>query len=414
MNIIARAENEGRQHMVGSAPPVTGLQVRQQPLPRNRAMANAAQSIVDDDEDDFAMLMNPDKHRTTAVDEDRTPPRSPPWSTQPQSGASPEASLPDDQMSYSSASNRSDRQQPYESSSGYQREQQSHARVEREFRSIEEEKQFYMGRISSYNGRGIPSHRRVSIDTPIEELKHEYERLKRQAHLVTSVKFQRRALMAAVTGAEFVNKKFNPLNLKLNGWSESMMDGIEEYDSVFEQLHDKYSGTAEVAPEWQLLMMVLGSGFMFHLSNTLFRSVLPNVTDIAKQNPELMQNIANAMSSAMGKQGVEGGSLSEMGANLAMQAMDAGSSADAPAPQVPSQPPIMPQSFNTVPVQRVTDPTSLQMPKSTRGFDEMSTEGSDVSAISGLSDLRNVTARGPRKRRKNSTADSGRAVEINL
>ena len=77
------------------------------------------------------------------------------------------------------------------------------------------------------------------------------------------------------------------------------MDNIEEYDSVFEQLHEKYSGTAEIAPEWQLMMMVLGSGFMFHLSNTLFRSVLPNVTDIAKQNPELMQNIANAMSSAM-------------------------------------------------------------------------------------------------------------------
>lgn len=39
-----------------------------------------------------------------------------------------------------------------------------------------------------------------------------------------------RVLMAVITGAEFVNKKFNPLSLKLiDGWSESMMDGIEEY-----------------------------------------------------------------------------------------------------------------------------------------------------------------------------------------
>ena len=409
MNIVARAENEGRQQLVSSAPPVTGLQLRQ-PL-RKRTMADAAQSIVDDDEDDFASLMNPDKHLDETREGNKTPPRSPSWSTRPQSGASPEASLPDDQMSYTSASNRSDRQ-PYEEQSGFEREQQAHERVQREFRSLEEEKQFYLGRISSYNGRGIPSHRRVSIDTPIEELKHEYERLKRQANLVTSIKFQRRILMAVVTGAEFVNKKFNPLNLKLDGWSESMMDGIEEYDNVFEQLHDKYSGTAEVAPEWQLLMMVLGSGFMFHLSNTLFRSVLPNVTDIAKQNPELMQNIANAMSNAMGKQGVEAGSVSEMGANLAMQAMQS-SSSSAPAPTPQAQSPVL-QSFNTAPIQNVSDPTSLQMPQSTRGFDEMSSEGSEISAISGLSDLRNVTAKSGRKRQKKSTTDTGRAVEINL
>jgi hypothetical protein len=310
----------------------------------------------------------------------------------------------DDQMSYVSASNNGDERSRHD----YRREQ-SQARPEHEFRSLDEEKQFYLGRINSYNSRGIPSHRRVSIDTPIEELKHEYERLKRQANLGTSIKFQRRVLMAAVTGAEFVNKKFNPLNLKLDGWSESMMDSIEEYDSVFEQLHDKYSGTSEVAPEWQLLMMLLGSGFMFHLSNTLFRSVLPNVTDIAKQNPELMQNIANAMSGAMGKSGVEAGSLSEMGANLAMQAMDTGSSSSSVSP-VPQQ---STKSFNIAPIQRTTDPTSLQIPQSTRGIDEMSSEGSEISAISGLSDLRNVSARGGRKRQKKN-ADNGRAVEINL
>ena len=68
--------------------------------------------------------------------------------------------------------------------------------------------------------------------------------------------------------------------------------------------------------------MLLGSGFMYHLSNTLFRSVLPNVNDIAKQNPDLMQNIANAMSTAMGQKATasSGDSVSQMGATVAMQA----------------------------------------------------------------------------------------------
>lgn len=409
MNIVARAENEGRQHMVSAAPAMTGVQLRHARRPES---AQSAQRIVDDDDDDFASLMNPDKSQ---VHTDRaTPPASPSWSTHHRESLSAAPSLADD-VSTGSAAQHSDH---YAHRDGdyarpgrdgdYARPDRDgdYARPEREFRSMEEEKQYYLGRISSFNTRGIPSHRRVNIDTPIDELKHEYERLKRQSNLITSVKFQRRILMAVVTGAEFVNKRFNPLNLKLDGWSESMMDSIEEYDSIFEQLHDKYSGTAEVAPEWQLMMMVLGSGFMFHLSNTLFRSVLPNVTDIAKQNPELMQNIANAMSSAMGKQGVRGDTVSEMGANLAAQALETAQSH--PASDVPNQ-------FDT-PLQTVADPTVLRMPQATRPMDEEASEVSEDSAlsgVSGLSDLRNVTARGGRKRRRN-VAGEGRAVEINL
>jgi hypothetical protein len=114
-----------------------------------------------------------------------------------------------------------------------------------DFRSIEEEKQFYLQKINGFNARGIPSHRRVSIETPIDKLKFEYHRLKRQQEVNHSIKFQRRVLMASVTGMEFVNKRFNVLGIHLDGWSESMMDSIEEYDPVFQSLHDKYSGTRQ-------------------------------------------------------------------------------------------------------------------------------------------------------------------------
>ena len=175
--------------------------------------------------------------------------------------------------------------------------------------------------------------RRVGLDTPLDELKYEYDRLKKMTDLSASIKFQRRVLMATVSGIEYLNKKFNPLKLHLDGWSEQVMDSLEDFDQTFEQLHEKYRGTSEVSPEWNLMIMLLGSGFMFHLSNSLFKSVLPNVNDVAKNNPDLMSQIASAMGNAMGGGGGASGgasgappaagaqSTTEMGVNLAMEAM---------------------------------------------------------------------------------------------
>jgi hypothetical protein len=42
------------------------------------------------------------------------------------------------------------------------------------------------------------------------------------------------------------------------------------------------------------MLMVGGSAFMFHLTNTMFKTSLPGMDDILKQNPELMQQFAKA------------------------------------------------------------------------------------------------------------------------
>ena len=282
------------------------------------------------------------------------------------------------------------------------------------FRSLEEEKQYYLQKIQRMSSHGSRS---VSLDTPLDELKYEYSRLKRQQEISTSIKFQRRILMAGVTGVEYLNKKFNPFGLRLEGWSESQMDSIEDYDNVFERLHDKYSGSAEVSPEWELMMMILGSGFMYHLSNTLFRSVLPNVNDIAKQNPDLMQNIANAMSTAMGQQGTAqpGDSMAQMGANLAMQA---GRNVMAEEEDLRAPPGSFSEpDFGAVPA--VTpDITQQIMPVHTRGdvdniSDYSSERDSEASSfLSGVSDLRNIS--GGKRKNKKGKKDSRSTMELSI
>ena len=105
--------------------------------------------------------------------------------------------------------------------------------------------------------------------------------------------------MAAVTGIEFLNKKFDPIGAKLDGWSESVMDNIIDYEEIFKKLHEKYSQKTSMPPELQLLVTLVGSGFMFHLTNSLFKSSLPGLGDVLKTNPDIMSNIMGAMGKAM-------------------------------------------------------------------------------------------------------------------
>lgn len=58
-----------------------------------------------------------------------------------------------------------------------------------------------------------------------------------------------------------------------------------------------------VAPEVKLIMMLGGSAMMFHLTNSMFKSVMPNVNDVMKQNPGLMQNMMSAVQNTMSSQG---------------------------------------------------------------------------------------------------------------
>lgn len=154
---------------------------------------------------------------------------------------------------------------------------------------------------------GIPCARRFNMSSDLEEMRSEYDRIRKDRESENAIKFSRKVMLAIVTGFEFLNNKFDPCDLKLDGWSESMNENINEYDEVFEELHDKYKGTAKVSPEVKLLMMVGGSAFMFHLTNTMFKSALPGMGDIMKQNPDLMKQFASVALNTMNDNANGGG-----------------------------------------------------------------------------------------------------------
>jgi len=163
------------------------------------------------------------------------------------------------------------------------------------YSSIDEEKADLINKLGRLEKKGFAVNKRLNAYSNIDELRSEVKRITYSIDVDQSVRFSRRMLVACVTGLEFLNKRYNPFEIQLEGWSESVMENVDDYDGVFEELYVKYRTKVNVAPEVKLIMMLGGSAMMFHLTNSMFKSVMPNMNDVMKQNPDLIKSMMSAV-----------------------------------------------------------------------------------------------------------------------
>ena len=80
-------------------------------------------------------------------------------------------------------------------------------------------------------------------------------------------------LIGLISGIEFLNNKFDPFDVKLDGWSGQVNDEINDYDDVFEELFEKYKDSTNMAPE--LFCGVLADVPFVDVVNTMLDETLP-------------------------------------------------------------------------------------------------------------------------------------------
>jgi hypothetical protein len=144
--------------------------------------------------------------------------------------------------------------------------------------------------------RGYKIPFKFNLNSDLEEMRLEYNKLIKEKELDNSVRFSRKMLMAFVTGSEYLNNRYDPMSIQLDGWSDQVHDNITDYDDIFEELHEKYKSTGKkMPPELRLFISLSGSAFMFHLTNRMFKEQkLPDVENVLKSNPELMKQFQQA------------------------------------------------------------------------------------------------------------------------
>jgi hypothetical protein len=164
------------------------------------------------------------------------------------------------------------------------------------FKTIQEEKSDILNKLFHMKKKGAyHPPRAFSLESDIRELRTEVDQIGHSLQMENGVKFARKMLIAAVTGIEFLNKRFDPFHIELEGWSENIMENVSDYDNVFERLVQKYSGRGNTPPEIELLLALVGSAMMFHLTKNIFKGGMPGVGDVLKNNPNFLQSIMKSM-----------------------------------------------------------------------------------------------------------------------
>ena len=92
-------------------------------------------------------------------------------------------------------------------------------------------------KLEAIEHKGAKLTKKYSMESSLEEMQGEYEMIIAEKEKSNSCKFQGRMLMAAVTGLEFLNNRFDPFDVKLDGWSEQINENIDDYDEIFSELH---------------------------------------------------------------------------------------------------------------------------------------------------------------------------------
>ena len=161
------------------------------------------------------------------------------------------------------------------------------------------EKFKYLRKLEGLEKKGVELSKKYSMESSLHEMIGEYETIMEEKSKQNSVKFQGNMLMAVINGIEFLNGKFDPFDIKIDGWSEQIQENINDYDDIFGELHEKYKSKASMAPELKLLFQLGGSAMMVHMTNTMFKSAMPGMDDILRQNPDLMRSFQSAAVNSM-------------------------------------------------------------------------------------------------------------------
>ena len=161
------------------------------------------------------------------------------------------------------------------------------------------EKFKFLRKLEELESKGVKLSKKYTMESNLQEMQGEYETIVSEKEKQNSVKFQGKMLMACITGLEFLNNKFDPFDIKLDGWSEQCNENVSDYDEIFSELHDKYKTKSKMAPELKLMFQLAGSAVMVHMTNTMFKSAMPGMDDIMRQNPDLMNQFTQAAVNSM-------------------------------------------------------------------------------------------------------------------
>lgn len=160
------------------------------------------------------------------------------------------------------------------------------------------EKFKYLRKLNALRKKGVELSKEYTANSPLDEMKGEYELIVSEKERDVSVKFYSGVLLNCVQGLEFLNQEFDPFDMDLDGWSDTVESNIDTFDDVLGELHEKYHGKISVMPEIKLLLQLGSSAASIIVTNKMARQI-PGMEEVMRQNPDLARQFANAAANTL-------------------------------------------------------------------------------------------------------------------
>lgn len=132
----------------------------------------------------------------------------------------------------------------------------------------------------------------LSMHTPLDELEAEVQRVEDDQHATNATVVGRNLIVTSITLLEFLNGKYNPFDLHLDGWSVDVKDqsDAKAFDDHIKKIYEKYKDKAQMAPEVQLILALGTSAVMCHFKKSLFQPKIAGLRDTIRQCPDIINN----------------------------------------------------------------------------------------------------------------------------
>lgn len=170
----------------------------------------------------------------------------------------------------------------------------------------EAEKQDILARLFAMRSRGVRLSKNYTMRSSLPELRMEMGRIEHEQDTQRSVQRLRRWLLAGVSGAQYAtNSKFAPKFAKgrLNGFSDYVLGSIDDYNSVFERMSERYGGVIGIGstgnPLADLFMLIGTQMLMFIFMQHKTGVKPPSEEEIRKEHPDMIRKMALKMAGEM-------------------------------------------------------------------------------------------------------------------
>lgn len=196
------------------------------------------------------------------------------------------------------------------------------------------EKVELLSRMNQLEREGFPPIKRMTTSTPLDEIRYELYRQLRDSDREKGLKSMRGYLVTGASLIEMFNTTFNPFDLRLDGFSTSIMMQAQnnEFDSTLAELHHKYSGRGSgMAPELRLAMSLAFAVIVHHTSTAATQSKTMG------SGAASMNNVAGGGAKQSG--GMFGGGLSPFSL---LASLFGNKSVAVPATSIPTNPRVTP------------------------------------------------------------------------